>query len=222
MENKKELELMRHNCTPSQFAAYVRHQLKKHNLNDIWEIDYEYWKRGGDIEFDYSNDATKPAAAERSISKPYEMQTYFRGWNGAVFNVIMEFDFFDEKTGTGYFYILDQEPDQEQEQEQEPEPLTMRESINDIISDYLSADATEKEAKKRKEEAKEKILNHVGTADGFNTDVYSVVVKKTDSCRINTKELIKDFPDIKKEYGYISTSVSLAIADTTKAARKTA
>ena len=103
---KNELELTRRGCTPAQFAAYVRKMLKKHGI-DYVDIDFDYWKRGGDIEFDYHNDPSRPCKAERSVSKPYQMQTYIRNWDGTTYNLIMEFDHWDERTGTGYFYFLD-------------------------------------------------------------------------------------------------------------------
>lgn len=99
---REELELTRRGVTPAQFAAYVRQMLKKHGYSE--EIDFEYWKRGGDIEFDYHDDPTRPAAAERGVSKPFQMQTYIRNWDGTVYNLIMEFDFWDDRTGFGYFY----------------------------------------------------------------------------------------------------------------------
>lgn len=103
--NKQELELTRRGCTPAQFAAYVRQMLKKHGI-DYVEISFDYWKRGGDLEFDYSNDPNRPCQSERSVSKPYQMQTYIRNWDGTTYNLIMEFDHYDERTGTGYFYFL--------------------------------------------------------------------------------------------------------------------
>lgn len=107
---KEELELTRRDVTPAQFAAYVRHQIRKHGFECICaeDIDLEYWKKGGDLEFDYNakNREDAPAAAERSISKPYEMQSYIRHFDGTTYNLIMEFEFDDEKTGHGYFYFL--------------------------------------------------------------------------------------------------------------------
>ena len=105
---REELEAMRTNVTPAQFAAYVRSQIRKHNFKWIsaGDIDFEYWKTGGDLEFNYHDDPEKPCKAEKSVSKPYEMQTYVMNWDGTVYNMIMEFNFWDEKTGSGYFYYL--------------------------------------------------------------------------------------------------------------------
>ena len=99
------LELTRNNVTPAQFCAYVRRQIKNHNFEGIspHDIDLEYWKRGDDMNFYIKGDGDR--ATEKSISKPYEMQTYI-AWGGDVYNLIMEFDFWDDKTGVGYFYYL--------------------------------------------------------------------------------------------------------------------
>lgn len=106
---RTELELTRRGVTPARFAAYVRAQIRKHDLKGLLsaeDIDLDYWRRGGDLEFDYHDIPGKPCKAEKSISKPYEMQTYVRNWDGTVYNMIMEFTFWDGKTGTGYFYFL--------------------------------------------------------------------------------------------------------------------
>lgn len=106
---KEELEMIRRNLTPAQFCAHVRYQIEKHHLIGIdkLDIDVNYWKRGDDLNFnnDNRNNPNAPCEYERSISKPYEMQTYIRNWDGTVYNQIMEFTFDTEKTGTGYFYF---------------------------------------------------------------------------------------------------------------------
>lgn len=105
---REEIELTRRNVTPAQFTAYVRSQLRKHNFCGICpgDIDTEYWKAGNDLNFYYRDDPDKPCKVEKSVSKPYEMQTYVMNWDGTVYNEIMEFTFWDNETGTGYFYYL--------------------------------------------------------------------------------------------------------------------
>ena len=108
MRKKEQLELTRHNVTPAQFLAYVRHQIRKHNFTSILadDINFEYWKNGGDLEFDYHDVVGKPCKAEKSVSQPYKMQTYILNWDGTVYNLIAEFEFDDDKRGWGYFYFV--------------------------------------------------------------------------------------------------------------------
>lgn len=107
---KEMLEIQRTNCTPAQFLAYVRSQIKKHNLQNICadDINLDYFRNGNDLNFDINNrdKPDAPCKAEKSVSKPYEMQTYILNWDGTVFNHIMEFEFDDEKTGHGYFFFV--------------------------------------------------------------------------------------------------------------------
>ena len=113
---REELELSRRGCTPAQFLAYVRQQIKKHNLTavDPSEMDLAYWKAGKDLNFDIEH--TEPefnGLHEKSVSKPYMMQTFLKDNKGMIYNLICEFDFWDEKTGTGYFYFLNQYEEEE-------------------------------------------------------------------------------------------------------------
>ena len=107
---KEELELTRHDVTPAAFLAYIRSMIKKHDITaiDPDDIDLKYFAAGNDLNFDVSGRKNPNAACqhERSVSKPYEMQTYFLDWDGSCFNEIIEFTFDDEKTGHGYFYLL--------------------------------------------------------------------------------------------------------------------
>jgi len=107
---KEELEIMRHNVTPSQFLAYVRKAIRSHKLTaiDPMDIDLNYWKRGNDLNFDhkYTDPENDPVEHEKSVSRPYEMQTYIRNWDGTVYNLIIEFQFDDDKHGFGYFYLI--------------------------------------------------------------------------------------------------------------------
>lgn len=114
---REELELTRRNVTPAQFLAYVRQQIRKHDITGICaeDIDLAYWKAGKDLNFDVKHGEDEPLLCglhEKSISRPYEMQTFTKQGNN-VFNLICEFDFWDEKTGTGYFYFLNQYEEEE-------------------------------------------------------------------------------------------------------------
>ena len=132
---KEEIEITRHNVTPSQFLAYVRQQIKKHGMTAVTadEIDLDYFRGGYDIEFDYHDIPGKPCKAEKSVSKPYQMQTYILNWDGTVYNFIMEFSFDDDKTGYGYFYFIntwDREGPQEETKEEEKNLLPVDGMVN--------------------------------------------------------------------------------------------
>ena len=104
---KQEIEITRNNITPAEFLAYVRAQLKKKDMRDIAsDLDLDYFRRGNDLNFCYRNNPEKPCKSEKSVSKPYEMQSYVLNWDGTCYNEICEFSFDDEKTGTGYYYLL--------------------------------------------------------------------------------------------------------------------
>lgn len=93
-------------------------------------------------------------------------------------------------------------------------------TINEIISAYLSAKEAEREAKKQADAMKDLIMSAMENNPLLETDLYTVFAKLTESTRLDTKALYKDFPDIKKDYGKTVTSVSLDIAE--KVALKTA
>ena len=104
---KYEIEITRNNVTPAEFLAYVRAQLKKKGMRDIAsDLDLDYFRRGNDLNFYYRNNPEKPCKSEKSVSKPYEMQTYVLNWDGTSYNEICEFYFNDEKAGIGYYYLL--------------------------------------------------------------------------------------------------------------------
>lgn len=101
------IEITRHNVTPAQFLAYVRSQLKKKNLRDVAsDLDLDYFARGNDLNFYYYNEPDRPCKSEKSVSNPYEMQTYILNWDGTCYNEICEMQFDNEKTGTGYYYLF--------------------------------------------------------------------------------------------------------------------
>lgn len=104
---KQEIEITRRNITPAAFLAYVRKQCDAHGLRDIrGDLNLDYFRRGNDLNFYYRDDPAKPCKSEKSVSKPYEMQTYILNWDGTCYNEICEFTFDDDKKGTGYYYLF--------------------------------------------------------------------------------------------------------------------
>lgn len=111
---KRELEITRHNVTPSQFLSYVRARMKKKGFESSEVPELKYWKAGNDLNFGM---VEHYGVREKSVSKPYEMQTFIAG-KDYIYNLICEFEFDDEETGTGYFYYNNSDV----EMTEEPEP----------------------------------------------------------------------------------------------------
>ena len=103
-----EMEITRNNVTPAQFLADVRYCVDKKGGKEIrGDLDLRYFKAGNDLNFNFKHEGDAlDGLVEKSVSKPYEMQTYLRWSDGATFNEICEFDFDDEKKGHGYYYLL--------------------------------------------------------------------------------------------------------------------
>lgn len=115
MKKLYELELTRHGVTPAQFLAYVRQMCKKHEIP--FEMSARDFANGhswgndvyADTHYTGGTPETRPCFAETYKAKPYDHQTYFRGFDGSVYNEIIEFQFDDEKTGFGYFFTVSTE-----------------------------------------------------------------------------------------------------------------
>lgn len=107
-----EIEIMRHNVTPAQFLAYVRGRVDAKGGRWIRsDLDLKYFAAGDDMNFSSTDGTpeTRPCAAEKSTSRPYVMQTYILNFDGSCYNEICEFDFDDDKTGYGYYYLVNVE-----------------------------------------------------------------------------------------------------------------
>ena len=83
-------------------------------------------------------------------------------------------------------------------------------SINEAITLYLEAKASESAANKAAREAKAAaeaaaayIMRQANGRAGFETDVYTVGITKTVAVVLDTEKLYNDFPDIKRldQYG---------------------
>ena len=115
MKTAYTLELTRRDVTPAQFLAYVRAQCKRKGIP--FDMDTRYFADGQQYSNgEYMNSAytggtpsRRPCYAETCKATPYEHQTYIVGYDGETYNEIIEFDFDDEKTGHGYFYIMQTE-----------------------------------------------------------------------------------------------------------------
>lgn len=119
MKTLVQVELTRHNVTPAQFLAYVRATLKRKGVREYAsDLDLDYFASGTDLNFDYRNNPEKPCKAEKSVSRPYEMQTYVLNWDGSCYNEICEFQFDDDKTGYGYYYLVNTEAQEENTEEE--------------------------------------------------------------------------------------------------------
>lgn len=121
------IEIQRSNVTPAKFLADVRFACKQKGIG--FEMSLEEF-RAPSIEwnsrysvvngkklchcgdYSYEDDAANaPCAAETCVALPYKHQTYILNFDGSCFNEIIEFDFWDEKTGFGYYYQMDRDAD---------------------------------------------------------------------------------------------------------------
>ena len=103
-ETTFEIEITRHNVTAAQFLAYVRARVDaKGGRMCRSDLDLDYFKRGDDLNYDtkHKGDPDLEGIHEKSVSKPYEMQTYIRYPSGATYNEICEWN-----DGTGYYYLV--------------------------------------------------------------------------------------------------------------------
>lgn len=95
-------------------------------------------------------------------------------------------------------------------------------TLNEAIEIYTREDAAAKAAAKAAKAAKEFILAAAGDLDQITTDAWTVYVKASESFRLDTVALYKDFPDIKETYGKTTVSRSLDVHPLAAADGKTA
>jgi len=95
-------------------------------------------------------------------------------------------------------------------------------SIDEIITAYIEAKETEAAAKKRAASMKALIIEFAAGAETFETDVFTVIMKKTTSVRLDTAALYRDFPDVKSVYEKRTESVTVVPARKPETAAKSA
>ena len=124
MKTNYTIEIQRRNVTPAQFLAYARRRLKATGGDAFCGcLDLDYFAAGSEPNYDTEHDGTHCI----SRSKPYDMQTYIRQ-DGRLYNEICEFEFDDEKTGHGYYYLIDAEADEATDTAPAAEPETETET----------------------------------------------------------------------------------------------
>lgn len=106
---KNTFEMQRYGVTESAFKAQIRYYMKKHGL-DSW-IDYITPELGhttghsGWNKTELFSEYNKEAVGDYQMYlKPTE-EGFANGYTG--YNFIYEFHYDDDKTGYGYFYIVD-------------------------------------------------------------------------------------------------------------------
>ena len=108
-----EHEYMRHNVTTAQFLAYLRTMQKKHPGELCNDFDLNMFAaKGWSASYTNALPSEKPCHAERVTDNEYEKQTYICAFDGTVYNEIIEFQFDNDKTGTGYYYTIQTEVDE--------------------------------------------------------------------------------------------------------------
>ena len=104
MKNRVEIE--RNNVTPKEFWSYCRREVKRRtgmNLED-WCESYEAWSEPTQEANDrWHHEDWDVPVMEVCKMMPYNWQLFL----GYQYNFIMEFDFWDFRSGYGYLYLLD-------------------------------------------------------------------------------------------------------------------
>lgn len=93
---------------------------------------------------------------------------------------------------------------------------------NEILAAFIVAQENRKAAEKQEKALKTMILEFMQGRELLETDLYSVVIKKTEKSTLDTAALYKDFPDIKKDYGKTTVSRSVDVVARSAAEQKTA
>lgn len=152
-----EAEFLRTNVTVGQFLSYVRAQLRKRGLNE-WadSLDYEDFIGGNGLDAKVNHKEQNDTAYtelgieyEEVRDLPYNKKSYQRTVNGVASNEIIEFEFDNEKSGRGYYYLVDGVDEAESvesttdetvaESEAESESVESVESVDTIENDVCNA-----------------------------------------------------------------------------------
>ncbi len=105
MKKIYEIECQRSNVTPKEFFRYCKKQLAAKNVEiEIWVENYEDWANPmTNCHLENNHEDWEIPCKEICAYKPLEMQLFLAN----AYNFIMEFDFWDEKKGSGYLYAVE-------------------------------------------------------------------------------------------------------------------
>lgn len=98
MKKTYECEAYRTGITPRQFFTYCKKQLEKKGGNIEDWVDFKEW-------MEPTTPCDNVADGEVCKLKPYEWHLYLKN----SYNFIMEFNFWDDKKGSGYLYMVEYE-----------------------------------------------------------------------------------------------------------------
>ncbi len=101
----KMVECTRNNTTPKVFYNYCKKKAEKLGIDLSCWSEYEDWadKNSGFPYFSNNHEDWDEPKRECGHWKAFDVQLYLQG----AYNFIMEFNFDDDKKGTGYFYICE-------------------------------------------------------------------------------------------------------------------
>lgn len=103
-----DVECTRHNVTPKEFYRYCQKRMESKGLSmDCFCDSYEVWAnpiRYTERHTNRHEDWDEPRI-EGICIMPFELQLYLE----KGYNFILEFEFWDENTGSGYMYAMEYE-----------------------------------------------------------------------------------------------------------------
>lgn len=97
-----EYEIERTNVTPKQFFSYCKRSLNQKGFDMETWIDWDCWSNPP-MTCDSENECTLTGKKEVCKMKPYDFQMFHQG----CYNIIVTFDFYDERKGYGYLYMVE-------------------------------------------------------------------------------------------------------------------
>lgn len=101
MKKLYEYEISRTDVTPNEFYKYCEKALMRKGIDmEAW-VTYDMWTET----CQYNTQNNTQNKEEIVKMNPYDFQMFYIN----AYNVILSFDFYDDKKGFGYLYIIEYE-----------------------------------------------------------------------------------------------------------------